>query len=52
MNVAQGEEHYVVFGQLYADCKFEAIQATVNVCVRAALEIAEVISEPKKLMTA
>ncbi|NDL71939.1 DUF2170 family protein [Vreelandella alkaliphila] len=38
------EDYYVVYGQLFADCKLEAISAEVEACAQAALEIAELIN--------
>ncbi|GEK51460.1 DUF2170 family protein [Vreelandella venusta] len=38
-----GEDYYVVYGQLFADCKLEAISAEVEACAQAALEIADLI---------
>jgi len=37
------EDYYVVYGQLFADCKLEAISAEVEACAQAALEIADLI---------
>ncbi|WP_434984196.1 DUF2170 family protein [Vreelandella zhaodongensis] len=37
------EDYYVVYGQLFADCKLEAISAEIEACAQAALEIAELI---------
>ncbi len=37
------EDYYVVYGQLFADCKLEAINAEVEACAQAALEIADLI---------
>jgi uncharacterized protein YjfI (DUF2170 family) len=38
------EDYYVVYGQLFADCKLEAISAEIEACAQAALEIAELIN--------
>ncbi|NYS62004.1 DUF2170 family protein [Vreelandella salicampi] len=36
-------ESYVVYGQLFADCKFEALSAEIEACANAALEVADLI---------
>ncbi|MFC7369737.1 DUF2170 family protein [Vreelandella zhaodongensis] len=38
------EDYYVVYGQLFTDCKLEAIGAEIEACAQAALEIAELIN--------
>lgn len=38
-----GVDHYVVYGQLFADCKEEALREEVESCARAAIEVAESI---------
>lgn len=37
------EDHYVVFGQLFNDCKPEAISAEIDACAYAALQVAEIV---------
>lgn len=36
-------ESYVVYGQLFADCKLEALSAEIEACANAALEVADLI---------
>jgi uncharacterized protein YjfI (DUF2170 family) len=38
-----GGASYVVYGQLFADCKFEALSAEIEACANAALEVADLI---------
>ncbi|MGY4876900.1 DUF2170 family protein [Vreelandella aquamarina] len=43
IHALDGQDYYVVYGQLFADCKLEAISAEIEACAQAALEIAELI---------
>lgn len=38
-----GQDYYVVYGQLFTDCKLEAISAEIEACAQAALEIADLV---------
>lgn len=40
-----GVDHYVVYGQLFADCKLEAIREEVESCASAAIDVAELLAD-------
>ncbi|CAM3835196.1 DUF2170 domain-containing protein [Vreelandella rituensis] len=40
-----GESHYVIYGQLFPDCKLEALSAEVQACADAALDVAGLLQE-------
>lgn len=43
IHALDGQDYYVVYGQLFADCKLEAISAEIEACAQAAIEIADLI---------